>query len=493
MFSTIIIQNNKSCNIALEGDLELFKALRLRLSYKAVGVEYTQAFKNGWDGVSYLLDKKGNFPSGLLSIVQTFLKENNVSFNIIDKRPSVALEKEIDISKRLEKMGKKPRDYQLAIAEAATKHEKGIIRAATGSGKSISAALMTAKLNKPTIIYVVGLDLLEQFHTLFTDIFDEPIGFIGNGVCDIKKINIASVWTIGKALDLKFKMFDDEDLSEKEKFNIDNKIKIQELLKQTDVHIFDECHMVACDTIKEIFKQINPFRSFGMSGTPFRDDGTDLLINGMLGEQIINVSASDLIKRKILAQPIIKFINVPPLSVHGRTYHDVYGEYVVENEARNFLILKETQKLVDKGYQVLVLFKQIKHGKILHSLFEKNGMEFEMLHGAHSLGKRTEIKERLLNKKLNVVLASTIFDLGVDISTLSGLVLAGGGKSSVKALQRIGRVVRMAPGKSVAAIVDFVDNVRFLKNHSDIRYRIYSAENGFEVKWVKQNYGKNNK
>jgi superfamily II DNA or RNA helicase len=484
----ITIQNNKTCNIILPDNPEGIFQLRQKLSYKMAGVEYTQAYKHGWDGVSYLLDKKGNFPLGLLPKVESWLKENNISYETTDKRAPLSFEEPLDIFANLKEIGKEPRDYQLAMVEAALNNRKGIIRACTGSGKTLAASLITAKFNKTTIIYVIGLDLLQQFHKTFTEVLKQPIGFIGNGVCDIQKINIASIWTVGKALDIKFKMFEDEESEEEEDLNVSNKFKIQQLLKATQVHIFDECHSVSCDTVKEIYKHIDPVLIYGMSGTPYRDDGSDLLINGMLGEQIINVSASELIERKILAQPIIKFVNVPALPVHARTYADVYGEYVVDNEARNYLILRETQKMVEKGYQVLVLFKQIKHGKMLHKLFKENNVKCDILHGAHKLEHREEVKDQLMQGKLDVVLASVVFDIGVDIPSLSGLVLAGSGRSSVKALQRIGRVIRSHPGKTYAAIVDFVDNVRFLKNHSQTRYKIYTSEKGFIVKWPKENY-----
>jgi len=64
---------------------------------------------------------------------------------------------------------------------------------------------------------------------------------------------------------------------------------------------------------------------------------------------------------------------------------------------------------------------------------------------------------------------------------LNALVLCGGGKSSIRALQRIGRVIRAFPGKNFAAVVDFFDQARFLKKHSMIRYDIYSSEPGFKV------------
>jgi superfamily II DNA or RNA helicase len=484
----ITVQNNKTCNIILPDNPEGLFELREKLSFKMAGVEYTQAYKHGWDGITHMVDKKGNFPLGLLSKVKKILAEKQISCDIVDKRKEIILDEELNVSDNLKQIGKDPRDYQLAMVDAALKNRKGIIRACTGSGKTLAAALITAKFNKPTIIYVIGLDLLQQFHKTFTEVLKQPIGFIGNGVCDIQKVNIASVWTIGKALNIKFKMFEEDESEDEEDLNIPNKLKIQQLLKSTQLHIFDECHSVSCDTIKEIYKNIDPVLIYGMSGTPYRDDGSDLLIDGMLGEQIINVSASELIERKILAQPIIKFVNVPALPVHARTYADVYGEYIVDNEARNYLILKETEKMVEKGYQVLVLFKQIKHGKFLHKLFKENKIKCDILYGAHKLEHREEIKEQLAKKELDVILASVVFDIGVDIPSLSGLVLAGSGRSSVKALQRIGRVIRSYPGKNYAAIVDFVDNVRFLKNHSQTRHKIYTSEKGFIVKWPKENY-----
>lgn len=112
-------------------------------------------------------------------------------------------------------------------------------------------------------------------------------------------------------------------------------------------------------------------------------------------------------------------------------------------------------------------------------------MECEMLYGDDSLARREEIKEQLKNKELNVVLASTIFDQGVDAPSLSALVLAGSGKSLVRSIQRIGRILRKYEGKKNVAVIDFYDQERYLKQHSKRRYEIYSQEPGFEVIWPK--------
>ena len=86
-----------------------------------------------------------------------------------------------------------------------------------------------------------------------------------------------------------------------------------------------------------------------------------------------------------------------------------------------------------------------------------------------------------MDKKIDLILASNIFDIGVNIREADGLIITGGGKSRLRSLQRVGRVIRSYPGKTRAAVVDFVDNAKYLKNHSEIRYQTYLSEPGFKV------------
>lgn len=167
--------------------------------------------------------------------------------------------------------------------------------------------------------------------------------------------------------------------------------------------------------------------------------------------------------------------------MRGESYPTIYKSYVVENEVRNKLIIENAKELLQKGYQVLILFKQLNHGRILSEMLEDEGVAHEYLSGADSLEERTRVKEKLLKKEANLALTSTIFDIGVDVSTLSGLLLAGSGKSPIKTLQRIGRILRSSPGKKVCCVVDFFDDVKFLRNHSQKRYATYRSENGFKV------------
>ena len=409
----IIICDNKKCQIISNDEL-LIKKLRRFLSFKLSGVEYTPSYQNGWDGITYLLGKNNKFNYGLLNKVKIFLTNNGYKFVVEDKRLPKTISTELDISANLKKHNLIPREHQIRITNTACIVDRGIIRAATGSGKTLAAALITSKINKPTIIYVIGLDLLDQFHKLFSKLFDEPIGYIGNGVCDIQRINIASIWTIGRSLKLDDIVEDDDSNNELE-LDESNHNKIINLLRETKLHIYDESHVVTTSTISEIYKNIDPEYIYGMSGTPFRDDNSDLLINGILGEQIINVSASELIKLNLLATPLIKFYSVPKMTV-SQIYTAAYKEYIVENDIRNNLITKLAKELIDKKYTPLILFKQIKHGEILLNKIQEMGIKCAMLYGNDPLLKRNEVKQAIINKEIELILASTIFDIGLDLN-----------------------------------------------------------------------------
>jgi superfamily II DNA or RNA helicase len=80
-----------------------------------------------------------------------------------------------------------------------------------------------------------------------------------------------------------------------------------------------------------------------------------------------------------------------------------------------------------------------------------------------------------------IVIASTIFDEGIDVRPLDALILAGAGKSSTRALQRIGRVIRSYQNKQDAIVIDFFDDVKYLRAHSKRREKLYKSESEFKV------------
>jgi superfamily II DNA or RNA helicase len=398
---------------------------------------------------------------------------------VVDEERVKTLIDSIEIGKTLKSIGKEPRQYQLDILDAVKRSDHGIIRAATGAGKTLCSTMMVAHFGKYAIIYVIGKDLLHQTHGFFEEVFDQKIGKIGDGICEIEDINIASVWTIGQALGMDKSSIILDSLDGEEMLSHEKYKSILDMMAMAKVHIFDECHLAACDTIQEISRNIKPEYIYGMSASPWRDDNKDLLIEAIFGDKIVDISASYLIRNKYLTKPTIRFIDNPKYGRDAK-YPTIYKNYIVKNDIRNANIVKSAVKLVELGYQPLVSYIRIAHGKSLYEQISDR-MPCILLSGKDSIKKRNEAKKKLENKEINCILASKIFDMGVDLPSLSGLINAGGGKSSVRALQRVGRVLRTYPGKNRSIVVEFFDRAKFLKKHSRKRRDIYLTEEEFDV------------
>src|SRR5271165_5210391 len=117
----ITILDNKYCKIeASEDETTIINKLRNFLSFKLAGVEYTPAYKNGWNGITYLLNKQNVFMSGLLPKVENWLKMRDIKYTFVDNRISSIAGNELIIIVRLKLLNRVPRDYQTRILDTAT-------------------------------------------------------------------------------------------------------------------------------------------------------------------------------------------------------------------------------------------------------------------------------------------------------------------------------------------------------------------------------------
>lgn len=214
---------------------------------------------------------------------------------------------------------------------------------------------------------------------------------------------------------------------------------------------------------------------FGISATPWRDMSDDILIDACFGKQIADINASMLISKGVLVPPKIYFVHVK--SRLGGVFADVYKKGIVENMYRNNVIKNLADQFVKEGRQTLILVRHISHGEILQEMIPNS----VFLHGSVNGKNRQDAIKKMKDGKHMCVIASSIFDEGVDVRPLSALILAGAGKSPTRALQRIGRVIRCHEGKKDAIIVDFFDEMKYMKKHSQSRRKIYKTEPKFEI------------
>jgi superfamily II DNA or RNA helicase len=125
---------------------------------------------------------------------------------------------------------------------------------------------------------------------------------------------------------------------------------------------------------------------------------------------------------------------------------------------------------------VLILIKKIDQGKKLEELIPN----CYFLFGETEQKNRQDVVKRFESGEEFVLIASTIFDEGIDIKNVNHVVVAGGGSSFIKALQRVGRGTRVTEVKKEVDIYDFWDAINpTLLKHSRERSKIYKKY-GFE-------------
>ena len=477
--------------VKMEGQLSLSLITRLdnELSYSHPGYQFMSGGRGGyglsgktggWDGRVRLLAQNQKFPVGLLSRVSIILDEEKVSYSVEDHRPILKYGLPLTLNTSRFEI----RDYQQAALNAAKKYGSGIIRVATGGGKSLIIASLAAQYNIPTVIYVIGIELLYQMKDTIEAAYGVKCGIVGGGECDLgHQITIMTIWSAAAAFDKEAKI-EENDLTQEKNITLklSTKQEIRSKVENAQLFIFDECQYAASETLQFIHKvSVSAKHRFLLSGTPWRDTGDDILIEAVAGKKIYDLNATKLINLGFLIPPEIHFFNVPVVRNVGSNYHQVYTNYIVENEDRNDLIIKATKKMISAGKKVLILVVRVNHGKKIMELLDDAGVNAKFLDGAKSTKNRLDTIQDMKDGKIEVLVASKIFDQGVDIPELDALVLAGSGKSSGRALQRIGRVIRLAKGKTKAIIVDFYDNCKYLKDHSESRIKIYESEPGFKI------------
>jgi len=457
-----------------------------------------EKWKKDWDGnISAVcwnkqfchchIKKSGlHFQTGLLSKAANFLRVNNVPFRRIDARSKTPKTDSYSMSEEFEF-----RDYQQDVINkvVGTKItqgiDRGIIKAATGSGKTSIAAGIVAQMGvSPTIMYVPSIDLLRQAKDELERFVKHnnlgiKVGMIGGGQKDIQDINVMTIQTAVRSLGGVWVKFDDEDKSKDNTDIEDVKEEVRDLIKRSKLMICDEVQHWAAETCQIISDASSSCQyRYGMSATPYRDQGDDILIEGCFGRTISNISASFLIKRGYLIKPTIYFIKINNMrGVRKSAYPNIYKQAIIENAYRNKSISDMATSFYQSGRKTLILVKQIKHGKLLEKLIP----ESVFIHGGTAKKKRAAHLDKMRRGEPQITIASVIFDEGIDVRPLDGLILAGGGKSPTRALQRIGRILRPYEGKKDAIAVDFMDNCKYMQSHSKKRLSIYKTEEEFDI------------
>ena len=408
--------------------------------------------KSGWSGATHFIsEKRGQFSTGLLPLILEWAKQYEVEVILNDKRikpipqgPNLTP----DILK-----GVILRDYQIAAVEAAIKHERGLIKASTGSGKTIIAAAISKYYSLPTALLVDRVNLATQTRKRYIEygFSDSDIGIVSDDFNEQKRLITILTAQSGHKID---------DLS------------------YFQVAIGDESHHNSSKTQRDFLKSLpNAYYRFGLSGTPFNGDPVeDMYRIAQVGPIIYDIGTQELIAKDVLSKPTIRMIEINKPNVQFISpYINQYKIGIAQNNYRNSIIAKFANGFRGK---TLILFKTIEHGQLLLGKIPKA----MYMDGKTPTKTRDLILDGFNRSTESILIASQIVDEGIDFASIQHLILAAGEKSIIKGIQRLGRGLRSGGEGDTVNVIDFMDRTSdTLEDHSKKRLKLYKSE-GHTVK-----------
>lgn len=241
--------------------------------------------------------------------------------------------------------------------------------------------------------------------------------------------------------------------------------------------LVSNCHHATSSTHKYILqnKIYSAEYILGCSGTPYREDNTNMLLEGLLGPIIYEIDYSKLIDTGYLVRPTIHLVKIPKIIQFGSnaSYPSIYSQAVVENGLRNGTIARIAHSLKDRGKTCMILVNKINHGKILAKLIPCAKFSYSKSKDRASLWHQLKVG------KLSVLI-TTLGDEGIDIPSLGATIIASGGESAIKVFQRL-RCLTPHGEKHHAIVVDFMDPYKYLSRHSKKREKLYRSEPSFRI------------
>jgi superfamily II DNA or RNA helicase len=445
----------------IDGPPAAVRAVADTLTVPGVNYWFSPAYKAGrWDGKYRFYSAKLNaFPTGLLPVVMKRLHDLNESVAFLDRRPSdftitLPLIERFHDDRRL-------RDYQEAAIQAVFTNTlsdthgttiafpRGVIQMATGAGKTLTIAGLLRLVTTPSLVLVHRKELLHQTQAVLHAALGVPVGCVGDSLYDPQPITVAMVPTIAANLDAP---------------------ATREWLATIGTLITDEAHHLAAATFSKVAAACpNAYCRVAISATPFKRNNLpqQFQVQAQTGALLYEHQAARLIDAGYLAPVTVEYTAIHgPKLARGIPYRLLYDEGIVRHPARNNDIVAKAHESIRHGRHVLILVTRREHGTLLAG---RIGCQF--LSGKDPSSVRQQVKQSFTTGQTTALVVSTIWDEGVDAPDIDHIILAGGGKSDLQLLQRIGRGMRKKSDGRSLLVSDYLDlHATILTRHSVDRF-----------------------
>jgi len=472
--ATIVIKDE--VNIKIEGlDLDCRKKLVNTFKYDVPYARYLPAVRLGrWDGKVSYFQLGGSTFTNLLPEIVPILEQYDYDIELDDQRTySNTFDfNQVEEHSWAHKTWPKGhpaegqpimlRDYQVEIVNNFLQNPQSIQEVATGAGKTIMTATLSAAVEAygRSIVIVPNKDLVRQTEKDYRNVGLDVGVYFGDRKEHGHKHTICTWQSLNVLL--------------KNTKNGVAEITIQDFIEDVVCLIVDEVHMAKADALKTLLTGIMsqvPIR-WGLTGTVPKEKYEFMALLVSLGPVVSRLSANELQQQGVLANC---HVNIVQLVDHVE-YKDYQSElkYLLEESGRLDAMAALIQQVNETG-NTLVLVDRVAAG---HALVERLGDRAVFVSGATKSKDRQEEYESVAEANDKIIVATYgVAAVGINIPRIFNLVLVEPGKSFVRVIQSIGRGIRKAEDKDHVEIWDITSTCKFAKRHLTKRKAYYKEAN----------------
>ncbi|OBA95582.1 restriction endonuclease subunit R [Mycolicibacterium fortuitum] len=324
-------------------------------------------------------------------------------------------------------------------ATRANGFRAGMVTIATGLGKTWLAAFDASQMGVARVLFIVHRDeILKQSRDVFRQVM--PTATMGLYTGDDKQPDadfvFATVQTMSRYLD---------------QFPADS----------FDYLVIDEFHHAAAATYRRVIDHFTPRFLLGLTATPERMDGADLL-SLCADNSVFNCDLVEGIRRNELVP--FHYWGVPdpvdfePIPWRNGRFDPAALEAAVETQERAQAAFDEWQSR--RGTRTLAFCASKHHSDFMSSFFLERGVRCASVHSGPTSAPRHQSIDDLRRGELEVIFTVDLFNEGLDVPDIDTVLMLRPTESPIIFLQQLGRGLRIKEGKDALTIVDFIGNHR---------------------------------
>jgi superfamily II DNA or RNA helicase/HKD family nuclease len=370
-----------------------------------------------------------------------------------------------------------PRPAQItALQSLAKRRNQGVTKttviAATGLGKTYLAAFDYKQSGMRNILFIAHREniLINAMDTFRSVTGDSTFGAILSGSSKPTQQNtniFAMIQTISQPSSLN-------------EYSAD----------AFDYIVIDEFHHAEAASYQSVVKKFNPKFLLGLTATPERMDGRDVL-KICDYDVAFETRLFDAIENRWLVPfqyfAIHDSTDYSSLRWTNRGYIDSELDKVLMHDTRAELIFKNLRKFLPSTGKVkaLAFCSSKNHAEYMNRRFNElgkpHGIRSLCLLGQHSTEDRKHAMQQLQDEKenLQIICSVDIFGEGIDIPAVSHVLFLRPTQSFTVFIQQLGRGLRQLPEKDYLVALDFVGNFR-QSYVAPIALRGYTSTEGYK-------------